>query len=255
MAADFMDEQGVRANYGGNFRLGHIPTAGGVKALESGAGNDEHGVRRSLPFKMIPTSKIGGGQNRSAAEIAQLTASKYLGNARATGGPGILPGAKLGQRRFQYHRMHANPQPIPKALTCGGRSQKVFGEGACGPPSPALVRLEVVGDFLAVDGWQGVHPLLGGSGIVGRPMNCCHSGGSALRWASNPSAAPATWPKFSTISHKPSGFSIRRRSSPAKSTVSRWPMSSDSAAFRAAGGRVSSAAVNNPLANRKRVPS
>ena len=26
----------------------------------------------------------GGGQNRSAAEIAQLTVSKYLGNARAT---------------------------------------------------------------------------------------------------------------------------------------------------------------------------
>ena len=35
--------------------------------------------------------KNGGGQNRSEAEIAQLTASKYLGNARATGGPGILP--------------------------------------------------------------------------------------------------------------------------------------------------------------------
>ena len=36
-------------------------------------------------------AKNGGGQNRSAAEIAQLTAFKYLGNARATGGPGILP--------------------------------------------------------------------------------------------------------------------------------------------------------------------
>ena len=35
--------------------------------------------------------KNGGGQNRSKAEIAQLTVSKYLGNARATGGPGILP--------------------------------------------------------------------------------------------------------------------------------------------------------------------
>ena len=37
---------------------------------------------------------IGGGQNRSKAEIAQLAAFKYLGNARATGGPGILPGAR-----------------------------------------------------------------------------------------------------------------------------------------------------------------
>ena len=36
-------------------------------------------------------AKNGGGQNRSKAEIAQLTAFKYLGNARATGGPGILP--------------------------------------------------------------------------------------------------------------------------------------------------------------------
>ena len=42
-------------------------------------------------LEMIPTAKIGGGQNRSKAEIAQLTAFKYLGNARATGGPGILP--------------------------------------------------------------------------------------------------------------------------------------------------------------------
>jgi hypothetical protein len=35
--------------------------------------------------------QIGGGRNRSGAEIAQLTGSKSLGNARATGGPGILP--------------------------------------------------------------------------------------------------------------------------------------------------------------------
>jgi hypothetical protein len=40
----------------------------------------------------------GGGQNQSEAEIAQLTASKYLGNARATGGPGILPVTNWVQR-------------------------------------------------------------------------------------------------------------------------------------------------------------
>jgi hypothetical protein len=49
---------------------------------------------------------IGGGQNRSEAEIAQLTASKYLGNARATGGPGILPETKWDQR---FSRMNHNP--------------------------------------------------------------------------------------------------------------------------------------------------
>jgi hypothetical protein len=47
---------------------------------------------------MIPTSKIGGGQN-----------------ARATGGPGILPGAMLSHRHFRYHRMHANPQRSQKS--------------------------------------------------------------------------------------------------------------------------------------------
>jgi hypothetical protein len=55
MAADFIIEQVVRANCGGNFRSAHIPTAGGVKALESGAGDVEHGVRRRLPLKTIPS--------------------------------------------------------------------------------------------------------------------------------------------------------------------------------------------------------
>ena len=50
--------------------------------------------------------KNGGGQNRSKAEIAQLTVSKYLGNARATGGPGILPETKWDQR---FSRMNHNP--------------------------------------------------------------------------------------------------------------------------------------------------
>jgi hypothetical protein len=37
---------------------------------------------------------------RTAAQIAQLTVSKFLGNARATGGPGILPETICGSRDF-----------------------------------------------------------------------------------------------------------------------------------------------------------
>jgi hypothetical protein len=53
-------------------------------------------------LEMIPASKIGGGQN-----------------ARATGDPGILPGAKLSQRRLRYHRMHANSKSTPKSKVPG----------------------------------------------------------------------------------------------------------------------------------------
>ena len=45
-----------------------------------------------------------------AAEIAQLTASKYLGNARATGGPGILPVTKWAH---WLSRLNTNEPHIP----------------------------------------------------------------------------------------------------------------------------------------------
>ena len=39
----------------------------------------------------MAADRTGAKRNRSAAEMAPLPATKSLGNARATGGPGILP--------------------------------------------------------------------------------------------------------------------------------------------------------------------
>jgi hypothetical protein len=50
---------------------------------------------------------------RTGAEIAQLTAFKYLGNARAIGGPGILPETKWDR---WISRANANKPHIPDTI-------------------------------------------------------------------------------------------------------------------------------------------
>jgi hypothetical protein len=54
----------------------------------------------------------GGGQNRSEAEIAQLIASNYLGNARATVARAFCPGPCASILYHALNTEHCGAPPL-----------------------------------------------------------------------------------------------------------------------------------------------